>query len=74
MPRWGKTVPLPGGGVAFVDGSTSRRRYCGCGRVATLQCDYPDPKRKSGTCDRHVCRTCAVSVGPDRDYCQHHTW
>lgn len=71
MPRWGNIVPLPGGGVAFVDGTT-RRRYCGCGRIAALQCDYPTPGRKSGTCDKHLCRSCGVAVGPDRDHCPEH--
>lgn len=72
MPRWGMMIRLPNGGGAFIDGSGPRRRYCSCGRIASLQCDYPAPTWKSRTCDKHLCRACGVSVGPDRDYCPDH--
>lgn len=45
------------------------RPRCACGKPATLQCDGPS-KRKSGTCDKHLCPSCAREVGPDRHLCQ----
>lgn len=49
----------------------SRRPRCACGQPATLQCDAPT-KRKSGTCDRHLCERCATEVGPDKHLCPTH--
>lgn len=40
-----------------------------CGQPATIQCDAPT-KRRSGTCDRHLCANCATEVGPDRHVCR----
>jgi hypothetical protein len=65
-----------GGSPAIVcsRGRQARRR-CGCGRPATLLCDYPVPHgevRKVSTCDAPICRKCAASVGPDLDYCPKH--
>jgi hypothetical protein len=48
-----------------------QRPRCACGKPATLQCDAPT-KRKSGTCDRHLCAGCAVEVGPEKHLCQGH--
>jgi hypothetical protein len=45
-------------------------RYA-CGNPATLQCDAPTGRR-SGTCDRHLCASCATEVGPDRHLCPAH--
>jgi hypothetical protein len=64
-----KTVSIPGGITAIVCGPTRR---CKCGRPAKLFCDWKMPKRKSGTCDRPICKTCAVSPAPDRDLCPEH--
>lgn len=61
---------LPGGGRGFICTRTPRPR-CACGNVATLQCDAPS-KRRSGTCDRHLCASCATEVEPDRHLCQAH--
>lgn len=47
------------------------RPRCACGKPATLQCDAP-AKRKSGTCDKHLCAACATDVGPDRHLCAAH--
>lgn len=47
------------------------RPRCACGQPATLQCDAPT-KRRSGTCDRHLCASCATEVGPDRHLCPGH--
>lgn len=63
-------VTLPGGISAIVRTSGPRLR-CACGRSPTLQCDAPT-KRRSGTCDRHLCERCAVEVGPDRHLCPAH--
>jgi len=59
-----------------------RNHYCKtCGRVATLQCDYPTRTRagKARTCDAWICQGCATEVGPDRHHCpphqrQHEAW
>lgn len=62
-------VPLPGGGAAIVCYSTKR---CKCGRKATKACDWKVPTRKSGTCDKPLCRSCAKSPAPDKDLCPAH--
>jgi len=46
-----------------------RVRRCACGRRATLLCDAPKGK---GTYDKPLCQHCAVSGGPDRDFCPAH--
>ena len=61
---------LPGGVRGYVCTRGPRPR-CACGQPATLQCDAPT-KRKSGTCDRHLCAGCAVEVGVDRHLCPGH--
>ena len=61
---------LPGGARGILCTRTRRPR-CACGTVATLQCDAPT-KRRSGTCDRHLCASCATEVGPDRHLCPQH--
>lgn len=63
-----------GGARGFI--CTRGRAYggtyrCACGKVATLQCDAPS-KRKSGTCDAHICHACATEIGPDRHLCRAH--
>lgn len=71
-----RTLYLDGVAIGIAcDRVRSRRgthKCSSCGRLfADKQCDYP-VKTKSGTCDRWLCRKCAVSVGPDRDYCPPH--
>lgn len=61
---------LTGGARGFIC-SRTRRLRCACGQAATLQCDAPS-QRRSGTCDRHVCATCATEVGPDKHLCAVH--
>ena len=71
----GQWITLPGGFTAHVRTSRRPRRRCSnhpCIRWATLECDYPTPARKSGTCDKPLCSTCAVKGGADIDYCPHH--
>ncbi len=51
---------------------TRTPRYrCACDQTARLQCNAPT-KRRSGTCDRHICAGCATEVGPDRHLCARH--
>jgi hypothetical protein len=66
-----QTVTMPNGGKAIVCNGRRRRR-CKCGRPATLLCDWKVPKRKSGTCDRPVCISCATSPAPGKDLCDEH--
>jgi len=73
MPRYSEIVRMPGGGTAIVCYSGKQQRNlpsCKCGRRSTLQCDFPLLHGK--TCDRYLCRGCAIKVGPDRDYCPDH--
>jgi hypothetical protein len=65
-------IELPGGGFGIICGG-HRRKYCACGRAADLLCDWKVRGRKSGTCDRPVCRQHAHQVGPDKHLCQEHT-
>ncbi|OHB67435.1 MAG: hypothetical protein A2V70_03755 [Planctomycetes bacterium RBG_13_63_9] len=59
--------------AAVVCGPAPRRKFCSvCGKPGALLCDYPEPGRKSGTCDKPLCATCARHVGKDRDHCPHH--
>ena len=72
MPRWGEWHRLPDGTVAHVlrSGPRPKAKPCRCGRPSTLQCDYP--LLFGATCDKFLCRGCAVSVGPAVDYCPEH--
>jgi hypothetical protein len=58
---------LGGGARGFICTRGPRPR-CACGKPATLQCDGPS-RRKSGTCDKHLCAGCAAEVGTDRHLC-----
>ena len=65
---------LDGGETGFI--CTRGRAYggtyrCACGKPSEFQCDAPS-RRKSGTCDAHLCAGCATKVGPDRHLCQEH--
>ena len=63
---------LPGGVRGILCSRTPRPR-CACGQPATIQCDAPTKtKRRSGTCDRHLCAACAKEVEPDRHLCPEH--
>lgn len=64
-------VQLPNGARAIVC-TTSRGRRCRCGARADLLCDWKVPGRKSGTCDRPICASCAVSPAPGKDLCPDH--
>lgn len=64
-------IRLPGGGTAIVC-SSRRRQRCGCGRPATRLCDWRVEGKRSGTCDRPLCTSCASSPAPDKDLCAEH--
>ena len=65
-------VKLPGGGYAIVCTRGGQKR-CVCGRPSEKLCDFPLTGAKYGkTCDRPLCRFCAVHSEPDTDYCQPH--
>lgn len=64
-------VTFPGGASAIVCGPRRRQR-CGCGRPATLLCDWKVPARRSGTCDAPLCDRCTFSPAPDKDLCPAH--
>lgn len=68
-----RSVNLGNGAIAIVCNRGERRPYCGCGKPATRQCDYPLRGRKAGqTCSAHLCDSCAVPSGKDLDYCPPH--
>jgi hypothetical protein len=73
MPRWTEIIDMPGGGHAFVchSGPRPKRRPCGvCRSPADLQCDHP--RLHGGTCDKYLCRRCAVPKGANVDWCPTH--
>ena len=55
----------------------SNRRMCAvcCDLPSTVQfqCDYPKPRRRSGSCDRVLCTRCTVVVGVDEHHCSTHS-
>lgn len=70
-----RTVNLGGGLEAIVCSRGRRKQLCSvaeCYSNGTLLCDFPDAKRKSGTCDKPVCHRHATKIGPDVDYCPAH--
>lgn len=65
--------PLPGG-MGFVCGGRAPRVKCSvpsCHNWATLECDYPVTRRKSGTCDAKLCERCTTKVNGE-DICPPH--
>lgn len=66
-----ETVTLPGVGRAIVCSRGPRKR-CACGAPASLECDWKDPTRKSGTCDAPICPACTFSPAPEKDLCPAH--
>lgn len=67
-------IDIPGVGKGFVCGKLPPRQKCGCGRPATLLCDWkvPNTIRKSQTCDAPICSRCTTSPAPDKDLCKRH--
>lgn len=58
-------------GIRAIVCTSGRRPRCVCGARPVFQCDYPT-KRRSGTCDRHLCARCAVVAGQDKHLCPVH--
>jgi hypothetical protein len=70
-----ETIRMPDGRFAIVCFDRRRRPNCsvpGCRAPGAYQCDAPVAKRKSGTCDKHVCAKHRVSQGAGVDYCPEH--
>jgi hypothetical protein len=65
-------LQMPDGNFAIVCGGHARQKYCTCGRICDFLCDWKVKERKSGTCDRPVCKEHALQVGPDKHLCQEH--
>lgn len=60
-----------GGHVGIVCGVRGARR-CPCGHLATLECDWKVPGRRSGTCDAPLCERCTTRPAPGKDLCARH--
>lgn len=70
-----RRLDLPGGGFAIVCGPDRRRKCRACGAKADpiILCDWKLTGAKAGkTCDAPSCRSCATSVGDDKDLCPPH--
>lgn len=66
-------VPFSKDGMTgFLCTSRAPRRRCACGAWATQECDWKVPSRKSGTCDKPICKACSHVPAPDKDLCPMH--
>jgi hypothetical protein len=59
-----------GQGVALVCGRLRVPTCARCGGISRLECDWPISKTR--TCDKKLCRACALSGGPNVDFCLDH--
>lgn len=61
-------------GYAIFCGTKKPERCQSCGaRPHSKLCDFPLSGHREGhTCDRKLCASCAVSQGPNVDYCPAH--
>lgn len=41
-----------------------------CHGLAGLECDFPQRGKK--TCDKPICRGCAIAIAPNVDFCPDH--
>lgn len=57
---------------AIVCGDHRRPKCKACGKPSDRQCDWKMPGKRSGTCDAHVCSSCAVQPAPEKDLCPAH--
>lgn len=63
-------IRIRDGGTIVLCSSKRSQRCSVCRRYkASLQCDFPDGK---ATCDKHLCASCAVEIGPDLHACPSH--
>jgi hypothetical protein len=69
-------ITFPDGTSAIICGVRRKKEFCACGRVADFLCDWKVSSRKSGTCDRGICKSHAQQVAPEKHLCQEHqeTW
>jgi hypothetical protein len=65
-------MKFPDGSSAIICGTRERRKFCACGRAADALCDWKMPEKKSGTCDKPICKQHALQVAPDCDLCPEH--
>lgn len=65
-------IKLPGGVTAIVCGVRHNTKFCACGRPADMLCDWKVSGKRSGTCDRPICRDHALQVAPEKHLCQEH--
>lgn len=56
--------------VAIICGPKKIPTCSFCGSLAGLECDFPARPRK--TCDKPICRACAIRIGPNVDFCPDH--
>lgn len=68
-----KVVFLGGIGIACTRGLREKCGTPGCGGTSVALCDWLLGGAKKGkTCDRKLCPSCRVNVGPNKDYCRPH--
>ena len=67
-----KHIHFPDGSSAIICGMRRAKHFCACGRAGELQCDWKVKTKRSGTCDRYICKSCALHVGPDKHLCPEH--
>jgi hypothetical protein len=65
-------IKLSDGNRMIVCGLRAFRKFCACGRQATLLCDWKIASRKSGTCDAPICAHHAKQVAPGKHLCPLH--
>ncbi len=65
-------IDLGNGMTGIVCTTRRKRKPCACGRSASLECDFPNEKRKSKTCDAPICDQCARRISPNVDHCRAH--
>jgi hypothetical protein len=69
------SIRVPGFGDVVICNRSQRWPTCsvpGCDRRAPRLCDFPIPRRRSGTCDAKLCEAHAAAQGEDRDFCPAH--
>lgn len=71
MPR--QCIPIPGGFICGPRAPVPRCSVPSCGRPAEFECDYPIPRKKSGTCDARLCAAHRTEIAPGRDACPPHS-
>lgn len=59
-----------GGVVATICGPKKIPVCAFCGSIGGLLCDFPTKSKK--TCDKPLCRRCAIAIAPNVDLCPDH--